>query len=56
MCYDDFGVSYGNPDFVKNAEAYGANGYPTLLVERKWVGNNLSPPFLYGLQTGQFMA
>jgi len=25
--YADFGVSYGNPDFVKYAEAYGARGY-----------------------------
>ncbi len=27
MGFADFGVSYGNPDFVKYAEAYGANGY-----------------------------
>lgn len=25
--YAEFGVSYGNPDFVKYAEAYGAHGY-----------------------------
>jgi len=27
MGYAEFGVSYGNPDFVKYAEAYGAKGY-----------------------------
>lgn len=27
MGYAGFGVSYGNPDFVKYAEAYGARGY-----------------------------
>lgn len=27
MGFADFGLSYGNPDFVKYAEAYGANGY-----------------------------
>lgn len=27
MGFADFGVNYGNPDFVKYAEAYGANGY-----------------------------
>jgi acetolactate synthase-1/2/3 large subunit len=25
--FDDFGLSFGNPDFVKYAESYGANGY-----------------------------
>lgn len=25
--FDDFGLSFGNPDFVKYAEAYGAKGY-----------------------------
>jgi acetolactate synthase-1/2/3 large subunit len=27
MGFTDFGLTYGNPDFVKYAEAYGANGY-----------------------------
>lgn len=27
MGFEDFGLTYGNPDFVKYAEAYGANGY-----------------------------
>ncbi|HEX7873386.1 MAG TPA: acetolactate synthase large subunit [Sphingobium sp.] len=27
MGFEDWGLSYGNPDFVKYAEAYGANGY-----------------------------
>jgi hypothetical protein len=27
MGFTDFGLDYGNPDFVKYAEAYGANGY-----------------------------
>lgn len=27
MGYTEFGVGYGNPDFVKYAEAYGASGY-----------------------------
>jgi acetolactate synthase-1/2/3 large subunit len=27
MGYAEFAVGYGNPDFVKYAEAYGANGY-----------------------------
>ncbi len=27
MGFKDFGLDYGNPDFVKYAEAYGANGY-----------------------------
>ncbi|HUD29077.1 MAG TPA: thiamine pyrophosphate-dependent enzyme, partial [Novosphingobium sp.] len=27
MGFADFGLSYGNPDFVKYAESYGANGY-----------------------------
>ena len=25
--FDDFGLSFGNPDFVKYAESYGANGH-----------------------------
>ena len=27
MGFKDWGLTYGNPDFVKYAEAYGANGY-----------------------------
>ncbi len=27
MGFEDFGLTYGNPDFVKYAEAYGANGH-----------------------------
>ena len=27
MGFDNFGLDYGNPDFVKYAESYGANGY-----------------------------
>ncbi|MET0365936.1 MAG: acetolactate synthase large subunit [Sphingobium sp.] len=27
MGFEDWGLNYGNPDFVKYAEAYGANGY-----------------------------
>ncbi|EKT4505245.1 acetolactate synthase large subunit, partial [Pseudomonas putida] len=27
MGFTDFGLDYGNPDFVKYAEAYGANGH-----------------------------
>ena len=27
MGFADWGLTYGNPDFVKYAEAYGANGY-----------------------------
>jgi acetolactate synthase-1/2/3 large subunit len=27
MGFDDFGLDYGNPDFVKYAEAYGAHGH-----------------------------
>ncbi|WP_244215081.1 thiamine pyrophosphate-dependent enzyme, partial [Pseudomonas sichuanensis] len=27
MGFTDFGLDYGNPDFVKYAESYGANGY-----------------------------
>ncbi len=27
MGFSDFGLDFGNPDFVKYAEAYGANGY-----------------------------
>ena len=27
MGFDDFGLDYGNPDFVKYAEAYGAKGH-----------------------------
>jgi len=27
MGFADFGLTYGNPDFVKYAESYGANGY-----------------------------
>jgi acetolactate synthase-1/2/3 large subunit len=27
MGFQDWGLTYGNPDFVKYAEAYGANGY-----------------------------
>lgn len=27
MGFEDWGLTYGNPDFVKYAEAYGANGY-----------------------------
>lgn len=27
MGFDDFGLHYGNPDFVKYAESYGAKGY-----------------------------
>ncbi|MCY1417370.1 Acetolactate synthase [compost metagenome] len=27
MGFTDFGLDYGNPDFVKYAEAYGAHGY-----------------------------
>jgi len=27
MGYDDYGLDYGNPDFVRYAESYGANGY-----------------------------
>ena len=27
MGFEDFGLTYGNPDFVKYAESYGANGY-----------------------------
>jgi acetolactate synthase-1/2/3 large subunit len=27
MKFDNFGLDYGNPDFVKYAESYGANGY-----------------------------
>ena len=27
MGFTDFGLDYGNPDFVKHAEAYGANGH-----------------------------
>src|SRR3954453_839170 len=27
MGFQDFGLTYGNPDFVKYAESYGANGY-----------------------------
>jgi acetolactate synthase I/II/III large subunit len=27
MNFDNFGLDYGNPDFVKYAESYGANGY-----------------------------
>lgn len=27
MNFPDFGLDYGNPDFVKYAESYGANGY-----------------------------
>ena len=27
MGFDDFGLTYGNPDFVQYAQSYGANGY-----------------------------
>ena len=27
MGFDNFGLDYGNPDFIKYAESYGANGY-----------------------------
>ncbi|UYZ82623.1 acetolactate synthase large subunit [Entomomonas sp. E2T0] len=27
MAFDDFGLTYGNPDFVKYAESYGAEGH-----------------------------
>ena len=27
MGFTDFGLTYGNPDFVKYAESYGANGH-----------------------------
>ena len=27
MGFDDFGLEYGNPDFVKFAACHGANGY-----------------------------
>ena len=27
MGFADWGLTYGNPDFVKYAESYGANGY-----------------------------
>ena len=27
MGFDDFGLTYGNPDFVKYAESYGAHGH-----------------------------
>ena len=27
MGFEDFGLSYGNPDFVRYAQSYGANGY-----------------------------
>jgi acetolactate synthase-1/2/3 large subunit len=27
MGFDDFGLDYNNPDFVKYAESYGAKGY-----------------------------
>ena len=27
MGFDDFGLDYGNPDFIKYAESYGAHGY-----------------------------
>jgi acetolactate synthase-1/2/3 large subunit len=27
MGFKDWGLTYGNPDFVKYAESYGANGY-----------------------------
>ena len=27
MGFDNFGLDYSNPDFVKYAESYGANGY-----------------------------
>jgi acetolactate synthase-1/2/3 large subunit len=27
MGFDDFGLTYGNPDFVKYAESYGASGH-----------------------------
>jgi acetolactate synthase-1/2/3 large subunit len=27
MGFSDWGLTYGNPDFVKYAESYGANGY-----------------------------
>ena len=27
MGFDDFGLEYGNPDFVKFAECHDANGY-----------------------------
>ena len=27
MGFEDWGLTYGNPDFVKYAESYGANGH-----------------------------
>ena len=27
MGFDDYGLDYGNPDFVKYAESYGAKGH-----------------------------
>jgi acetolactate synthase-1/2/3 large subunit len=34
MGFSDFGLDFGNPDFVKYAEAYGANGYRVETTEQ----------------------
>jgi acetolactate synthase-1/2/3 large subunit len=33
MGFKDWGLTYGNPDFVKYAESYGANGYRVTSAE-----------------------
>ena len=33
MGLEDYGLSFGNPDFVKYAESYGANGYRVQSVD-----------------------
>ena len=34
MEFDDYGLDYDNPDFVANAEAYGAKGYRVEAIDQ----------------------
>jgi acetolactate synthase-1/2/3 large subunit len=45
MGFNDFGLDYGNPDFVKYAESYGAHGHR---VERT---EDLEPTLSHCLET-----